>query len=86
MRRISEYLARFTTLTAPEGVVKEAVVRAVSSTVGIQLKPADLVVSRSRVSLKVDSILRSEIMLHKAAVLRAVAELLPGTRVIREIV
>jgi hypothetical protein len=85
MRPITEFLKRFSTLTAPEGVIKDVIQKVVREVLGVSLSKEEIVVMKERVHLRIDSVRRSEIMLGKAEILRKVAEELPGKRVVREI-
>ncbi len=85
MRPLREYLARFTNLTPPERVIKDVVAAAVKKVCGFIVSTEEIKLSGSKVHLKIDSVRRSEIMLHKAAILREVAETLPGKRIVRDL-
>lgn len=85
MRRLNLFLDRFKNLTPPEGAVKDAVCQAIRDVTGMMVFPEEVLVTRERVHLRIDSVRRSEVMLARAAILRRVAEHLPGKRVVREI-
>ncbi len=85
MRRLEEFLKKFSHLTPPQGAVTDSFRGAVRDITGIIVDPAECSYLRGVVHLSLPSVKRSEILLHKAHIMRLVHERLSGHKVLYDI-
>ena len=83
MFRIDSYLARFKNLTPPEDVVVDICIPAIFDVCGITLKRHEITVQRNIVSITTNPVVKHEILIKKAEILRRIQEKAMGK--VREI-
>ena len=85
MEKIGGFLKRFDKLEAPERVVREACLSAVEAVCGVALSDADVSVRNKVIFLTGKAVIKSEVALHKAAILTHINTNLGGKQMIRDI-
>jgi hypothetical protein len=76
MNPLASFLDRFRSLKPPQASLKKAVVRALSEVMQVEIPPEKVRLSQGAAFLDVDPLIKSEVFLKKAELLRRVRELL----------
>lgn len=85
MRDLRQYLQKFQTIQAPDRTVRNTFIKVVERTCGITLKNYEVSVQRTTIFVTTNPVVKSEIILRRAAILRECRMELLGKDAIREI-
>lgn len=80
MKNISNFLARFSSLTPPDGAVKREVAAAIEGALRVPVSPRAIQIARGVAFVSGSSIMKSAISVKRGAILAALYDALPKAR------
>lgn len=81
MKELSNYLGKFKRLKPPKRTVQNAFIEAVKEECGISLKQHEIGVHGTSIFLTTNPVIKNEVILKKASLLRKLSEKTLGTKI-----
>ncbi len=80
MKRVSDFFARFSNLTPPQGALKKAVVHALSDVAHYTTTPDKISIQHDVAFVHTSSIIKQQIRIHRSAILEYIFREIPKAR------